>query len=58
MKCANENKYSIIRILQEYIYKNKYDWYNKLINAIQKIIDDNIIQNIFICENNEYNTFF
>jgi len=58
MKCANENKYSIIRILQEHIYKNKYDWYNKLINAIQKIIDDNIIQNIFICENNEYNTFF
>lgn len=57
MKCANENGFSIIRILQEDVFKNKYDWLNKLINNIEKITHDNNVQNIYMCENNEYKDF-
>jgi hypothetical protein len=57
MKCANENNFSIIRILQMDIYKNKYDWLNELKINIEKIINDNIIQNIYMCKNNEYKKY-
>ncbi|AYV76702.1 MAG: restriction endonuclease [Terrestrivirus sp.] len=54
MKYANNNGYSIIRILQEDVYKNAYDWLNELIGVINKIITDQKIQNIFMCRNDEY----
>ena len=54
MKCANKNGYSIIRIVQNDIYREKFDWFTVLIQNIQEIIDDGIVQNIFICNNNEY----
>ena len=57
MKCANENNYSVIRILQEDVFYDTFDWIHEIKQAIQKIIDDKIIQNIFICKNNEYNIF-
>ena len=57
MKCANENGYSVIRIIQDYIYKDKYDWLNELINSIEKIINDKIVQNIYICKNEEYKVY-
>ncbi len=66
MKCANENGFSIIRILQEDVFKNKYDWLNELCNNIEKIIDqqlrssvknENTVQNIYMCKNNEYKDF-
>ena len=57
MKCANDNGFSIIRILQKDVYKNKYDWLNELINNIDKITNDNITQNIYMCKNNEYDEF-
>ena len=57
MKCANDNGFSIIRILQKEVYKNKYDWLNELINNIDKITNDNITQNIYMCKNNEYDEF-
>ncbi|MHB2028942.1 MAG: zinc-ribbon domain-containing protein [Acidimicrobiales bacterium] len=53
-KCANENGFSVIRILQEDIWKNKFDWFSEIKTAIQKIIDDKIVQNIYICKKNEY----
>jgi very-short-patch-repair endonuclease len=56
-KCANKNGYSIIRLLQEDVFNDKYDWKNELINNIKKIKKDNIIQNIYMCKNNEYNDF-
>jgi very-short-patch-repair endonuclease len=56
-KCANENGYSIIRLLQTDVYNNKYDWKTELINNIEKIKIDNIIQNIYMCKNNEYENF-
>jgi hypothetical protein len=54
MKCANENDYSIIRLLQEDVLYDKYDWKTELINNIEKIKIDNIIQNIYMSKNNEY----
>jgi very-short-patch-repair endonuclease len=57
MKCANDNGFSIIRILQKDVYKNKYDWLNELILIIEKLTTENIFQNIYMCKNNEYKIF-
>ena len=56
-KCANENGYFIIRLLQEDVFNDKYDWKTELIDNIEKIKIDNIIQNIYMCKNNEYENF-
>jgi very-short-patch-repair endonuclease len=57
MKCANENGYSVIRILQEDVYKNKYNWFKELCDNIKKITNENIVQNIYMCKNDEYKDF-
>jgi len=57
IKCANENGYSIIRLLQEDILKDNYDWLSDIQESISKIINEETIQNIFICKNNEYKLF-
>ena len=57
MICANDNNFSIIRILQEDVFYDTFDWVDEIKQSIQKIIDDKIIQNIFICKNNEYDIF-
>jgi very-short-patch-repair endonuclease len=57
MKCANENGYSVIRILQNDVFNNKYDWLNELKSHIEKITSDKKVQNIFMCKNNEYTIF-
>jgi len=57
MKCANDNGFSVIRILQKDVYKNKYDWLSELISNIEKITRENRVQNIYMCKNNEYKDF-
>lgn len=57
MKCANENEFSIIRVLQKDVYKNKYDWLSELFENIEKITGENRVQNIYMCKNNEYKDF-
>ncbi len=47
----------VIRILQDDIYKNKYDWLSELCGNIEKIKNDNIVQNIYMCKKNEYKDF-
>jgi very-short-patch-repair endonuclease len=54
MKCANENGYSFIRIVQEDVFKNKYDWLLEICQYIEKISNENTVQNIYMCKNNEY----
>jgi hypothetical protein len=49
--------FSIIRILQKDVYNNKYDWLNEIINNIEKIKNENRVQNIYMCKNNEYKDF-
>ena len=57
IECANENGYSIIRILQKDVYYDKYDWLTELCENIKKITDENKVQNIYMCKNNEYKDF-
>jgi very-short-patch-repair endonuclease len=57
IKCANDNGHSVIRLLQEDVFKNTYDWVKELDINIQKIINDKIIQNIYMCKNNEYDVY-
>jgi very-short-patch-repair endonuclease/formylmethanofuran dehydrogenase subunit E len=55
--CANKNGYSVIRILQEDVWYNKYDWLKVLKETIESIINNKEITNIFLHKNNEYTEF-
>jgi very-short-patch-repair endonuclease len=57
MQCANENGYSMIRLLQNDVYFNKYDWLSEISVNINKIRDDNVVQNIYMCKKDEYKDF-
>uniref|UniRef100_A0A6C0HL14 DUF559 domain-containing protein n=1 Tax=viral metagenome TaxID=1070528 RepID=A0A6C0HL14_9ZZZZ len=57
MKQANDNGYSIIRILQENVFYDTYQWLEELKTNIEKIITENKVQNIFMCKYNEYKIF-
>jgi len=57
MKCANENGFSVIRIIQTDVLYDKYDWKEELNKNIEKIIIEQKIQNIYICKNNEYEIY-
>ena len=57
MKRANENGFSVIRILQEDVFKNKYDWLQELTNNIEIITNEYRVQNIYMCKNDEYKDY-
>jgi very-short-patch-repair endonuclease len=57
IKHARDYDYSIIRITEEYVIFDTSDSIDKIKESIQKIINDKIVQNIYICENNEYDVF-
>jgi hypothetical protein len=57
MKCANDNNYSVIRILQEDVFYDSYDWLYELNDNIKDIIKNKKVQNIFMCKDNEYDIF-
>jgi hypothetical protein len=57
MKCANENGYSIIRIVQEDVFKDKYNWLQELLDNIHKIVSEKVVQNIYMCKKDEYKDF-
>ena len=57
IKCANENGFSVIRILQKDVYYNKYDWLSELCKNVEKITNEERVQNIYMCKNNEYKDF-
>jgi very-short-patch-repair endonuclease len=56
-KCANENGYSTIRLLQQDVYDDNYDWVKELCDTIELIKISNKITNIYLCKNNEYAKF-
>jgi very-short-patch-repair endonuclease len=53
-KHANINGFSIIRILQEDVINNTYDWKTTIHQNITEIINSKTIMNIYMCHNNEY----
>lgn len=57
MKCANENGFSVIRLLQEDVLFDKYDWLTQIMSNINKITLDNRVQNIYMCLKDEYKDF-
>lgn len=57
MKKANENGYSIIRLLQVDVYRDKYDWLGELVVNIKRISCDGKIQNVYMCKNDEYKIY-
>jgi very-short-patch-repair endonuclease len=57
MKCANENGFSVIRILQQDVLYDKYDWFTELADNIDKIYQEKRIQNIYMCLKDEYKDF-
>jgi len=57
MKNANKNGYSIIRILQEDVWKNKYNWFDEIKVIINYLKEKNEVENVFMCKNNEYDNF-
>jgi len=56
-KCANDNDYSTIRILQEDVFNDKYDWCKELCETIENIKNGNKIVNKYLCKNGEYDKF-
>jgi very-short-patch-repair endonuclease len=57
MQKANENGFSVIRILQRDVLANKYKWLRELQTNIDKIISEGQVQNVYMCKNNEYEIF-
>jgi len=57
MKCANDNSFSIIRLLQSDVFYDTYNWLEELKTNIEKIKNNNIVQNIYMCKDNEYEIF-
>ena len=56
-ECANKNGYSIIRLLQEDVFNDTYDWKKELCDAIEEIKTSNEITNIYLSKNDEYDNF-
>jgi len=52
-KCANENGFSIIRLLQEDVFNDSYDWNAELCQAIESIKAIETT-NVYLCKNDEY----
>ncbi len=48
MKCANDHGYSMIRITQEDVLNDTFDWYTMLKDSIETIIQKKSIENHFI----------
>jgi len=57
MKCATENGYSVIRLLQTDVFYDTYDWLAELKESIEKIKLEHLLQNVYICADNEYDIF-
>jgi very-short-patch-repair endonuclease len=56
-ECANQNGYSVIRLLQEDVFYDTYDWVKELCEAIEEIKATEGITNIYLCKNDEYDEY-
>ena len=56
-KCANDNNYSVIRIIQEDVLNDTYDWLTDLCKYIEEIKNGDEIVNVYLCKNGEYDAF-
>ena len=56
-KCANDNDYSVIRLIQEDVFYDRYDWLKELCSRIEEIKNGDEIMNVYLCRNGEYDTY-
>lgn len=56
-KCANDNGYSMVRIIQEDVFNDTCDWLTKIVSSIEEIKNSGNIKNHYLCENDEYDKF-
>jgi very-short-patch-repair endonuclease len=54
---ANNNGYSVIRILQPDVYYDRYDWMTELKEIIERIRYSDTVENFYMCKNGEYAHF-
>jgi hypothetical protein len=54
MEQAFKNGYSMIRIKQEDVFKDKYNWQEELEKNINLIVNSNKVQNIFMAKDDTY----
>jgi very-short-patch-repair endonuclease len=57
MNKANENGFSVIRLIQLDVLIDSYDWLNELQENINIIESSGKVQNIFMCKKNEYDIY-
>jgi hypothetical protein len=55
--CANDNSYSVIRLLQEDVFYDTYDWVKELCETIEEIKNGDEVVNVYLCKNGEYDAF-
>ena len=56
-KFANENGYSVIRLLQEDVFNDSYDWNIELCKTIEIVKNNSEPINLYICKNDEYKNY-
>jgi very-short-patch-repair endonuclease len=56
-ECANNNGYSIFRLLQTDVLNDTYDWFKELCESIEEVKNGDEIVNVYLCKNNEYQHF-
>jgi very-short-patch-repair endonuclease len=56
-KCANDNGYSVIRILQESVFYDTYDWIKELCETIEELKNGDEVANVYLCKNGEYDKY-
>ena len=54
---GNENGYSVIRLLQEDVFYDAYDWVKELCETIEEIKNGDEVANVYLCKNGEYDAF-
>ena len=56
-KCANDNGYSVIRLLQEDVFYDTYDWVKELCETIEELKNGDEIANVYLCKKCEYDNY-
>ena len=56
-KCANKNGYSVIRILQEDVFYDTYDWNKEICQTIEFLKNNDTYENIYLSKKCEYDIY-
>jgi very-short-patch-repair endonuclease len=57
MRCANNNGFSVIRITQNDVFHDRFDWVTELHHTIQELLENKTAVNVFLYMNDEYDKF-